>query len=287
MHTKVLTWLSIAALLSVLAFWNAASAFQLQLNLVICVAATAVLIQAFQAKKYRWAAEMIKIRLATSTLLLVSVCGVVASATAASDLSKYRGFQFGTDLPAVVKQVGADMSQVKVIHTRPALIQTLEWHPRSLGPAAKAESVGDVVFSFYNGALYRVAVNYDRYEVEGLTTEDMVGALSLIYGAAAAAPIAPAKAVQNQYGDQQEVLARWEDSQYSFDLLRSSYGPSFQLIGVQRTLDSSAQSAISEAKRLDDQEAPQREAARAASEQEAANAKLEKARLVNKPRFRP
>lgn len=56
MHTKVLTWLSIAALLSALAFWNSAPAFQLQLNLLVCVAATAVLIQAFQAKKYRWAA---------------------------------------------------------------------------------------------------------------------------------------------------------------------------------------------------------------------------------------
>lgn len=56
MHTKALTWLSIAALLSVLAFWNSAPAFQLQLNLVVCVAATAVLIQAFQAKKYAWAA---------------------------------------------------------------------------------------------------------------------------------------------------------------------------------------------------------------------------------------
>jgi uncharacterized protein DUF6804 len=56
MHTKVLTWLSIAALLSVLAFWNSAPAFQLQLNLVVCVTATAVLIQAFQAQKHRWAA---------------------------------------------------------------------------------------------------------------------------------------------------------------------------------------------------------------------------------------
>jgi hypothetical protein len=56
MYTKVLTWLSIAALLSVLAFWNSAPAFQRQLNLVVCVAATAVLIQAFQAKKYGWAA---------------------------------------------------------------------------------------------------------------------------------------------------------------------------------------------------------------------------------------
>ena len=56
MYTKVLTWLSIAALVLVLAFWNSAPAFQLQLNLVVCVAAAAVLVQAFQIKKYRWAA---------------------------------------------------------------------------------------------------------------------------------------------------------------------------------------------------------------------------------------
>ncbi len=230
--------------------------------------------------------QMMKIRLVVSTILLVTVCGVISAATAAGDLSKYREFQFGANLPTVLKQVGADVSQVKVIHTRPALIQTLAWHPRSLGPSSQPESVGDIVFSFYNGELYRIAVNYDRYEIEGLTTEDMVEALSLIYGADAAV-IAPAKLAQDQYGDQQEVLARWEDSQYSFDLIRSSYAPNFQLIGVERRLDSSAKSATLEAKRLDDQEAPQREAARAASEQEAARAKQQKARLVNKPRFRP
>lgn len=217
---------------------------------------------------------------------MASLCGAISAATPAGELSQYRGFQFGTDLPAVLKQAGADISQVKVLHTRPALIQTLQWYPRSLGPSSEPESVSDVVFSFYNGELYRIAVNYDRYEIEGLTTEDMVGAISRIYGAAAA-PTAPAKTIQNQYGDQQEGLARWENSQYSFELTSSSYGPSFQLIGLQIKLDSLAQSAISEAKRLDDQEAPEREAARAATEQQAAQAKHEKARLVNKPRFRP
>jgi hypothetical protein len=231
---------------------------------------------------------MKKTRLLGATWALTSlfVCGVVSAATVAGDLSKYRGFQFGTDLPTVLKRVGADMSQVKIIHTRPALIQTLDWRPRSLGPSPQPESVGDVVFSFYNGNLYRIAVDYDIYEIEGLTTEDIVGALSLIYGSTAD-PVAPAKVAQGPYGDQEKVVARWEDPQYGFDLIRSSYGPSFKLIGVQRKLDSSAQSAILEAKRLDDQEAPQRDAARAASEQDAARAKLEKARLVNKPRFRP
>ena len=45
--------------------------------------------------------------------------------------------------------------------------------------------------------------------------------------------------------------------------------------------------AIVEAERLDQQEAPQREIERIARENEAERAKFEKARLVNKPRFRP
>jgi hypothetical protein len=64
--------------------------------------------------------------------------------------------------------------------------------------------------------------------------------------------------------------------------------PVFRTIrGVLKKLDAPAQAAILEAKRLDDQEAPQRDAARLAGEQELAKAKLEKLRLLNKPRFRP
>ena len=144
----------------------------------------------------------------------------------------------------------------------------------------------DIVFSFYDGKLYRITIKYDRYEIEGMTAEDMIGAVSSIYGPASE-PIDRTKGARDAYGDQDEMLARWEDAQYAFDLIRSSYGPIFKLIGIEKQLDSLAELAISEAKRLDDQEAPQREAARAATEKEAAKAKLEKARLVNKPLFRP
>ena len=143
-----------------------------------------------------------------------------------------------------------------------------------------------MIFSFYNGELYRIVINYDRYEIEGLTAEDMVNAISVTYGTAAKLD-APVEPVRDRYGDQEDVIARWQDPQYGFDLIRSSYGRGFSLIGVMTRLDSSAQAAMLEAKRLDDQEAPQREAARVASEQEAARDKLEKARLVNKARFRP
>jgi hypothetical protein len=132
----------------------------------------------------------------------------------------------------------------------------------------------------------RTEVEYDRYEIEGLTAEDIVEAVSTIHGPAAkfAPPAAP---TEDHYGDKEEVVGRWQDPQYSFDLIRSSYGPTFKLIGVLKKLNSLAQAAIQEAKRLDIQEAPQRDAARQASEQEAVRAMLEKSRLVNKPRFRP
>jgi hypothetical protein len=233
---------------------------------------------------------MLKIGLiaSKSALTLLFVSGVMSAATVTADLTQYRGIQFGTDLPAVAKQVGASASEAKVIHSRPALLQELDWRPRGLGPSPspQAESVDKVIFSFYNGELYRIVINYDRYEIEGLTAEDIINAISVTYGTAAR-PAAPVKAAQDRYGDQEDVIARWQDPQYCFDLIRSSYGRGFSLVGVMTKLDSPAQAAMLEAVRLDAQEAPQREAARVASEQEAARDKLEKARLVNKPRFRP
>jgi hypothetical protein len=210
----------------------------------------------------------------------------MSAATLKGDLSKYRNFQFGTDLSTVAKQAGANPSQAKVILHRPALIQELEWRPQPLGPSPKAEAAKEVVFSFYDGELFQIAINYDRYETEGLTADDLVAAISVTYGIAAR-PNAPARAATGRYGDQEEVLAQWQDLQYRFDLIHSSYGPSFKLVGVLKKLEAPVQAAILEAKRLDDQEAPQREAARIASEEEAARVKLESARLLNKPKFRP
>lgn len=205
---------------------------------------------------------------------------------AADDLSKYRDFQLGADLPTVAKLMGASPSQAKVIHSRPALVQDLEWRPQSLGSSPKAESAQEVVFSFYNGTLFRISVKYDRYETEGLTTEDFVEAISAMYGPPAKLP-APVKPAKESYGNQEEAVARWEDPQYRFDLLRGSYGPTYTLVGNLKNLEVPVQAANVEATRLDDLEAPQREAARAAKEQDAKAARLEKTRIVNKAKFRP
>lgn len=222
----------------------------------------------------------------TPALTLFLVFGAMSAATLPTDLSKYRSFQLGTDLPTIAKQVGASPSQAKLIHRRPALIQELEWWPQPLGPSAAAESVQEVVFSFYDGELFQITISYDSYETEGLTADDFIEAVSVPYGIAER-PTAPSNTVPRRYGDQNEIVARWQDSQYCFNLIRSSYGPGFTLVGVLKRLQAPVQAAITEAKRLDDQEAPQRDAARMADEKETERARLEKSRLVNKSKFRP
>ena len=220
-----------------------------------------------------------------SALAAFLMFGVMSGPACAGDLSRYRNFELGSDLATVAKRAAVDTSQANVIHSRPALIQDLEWRPQPLGASSQTESVQAVVFSFYGGELFRIKVDYDRYQTEGLTVDDFVDAISTTYGPATK-PTAPANVAPVSYGDQEEIVAQWQDSQYRFDLIRLSYGPTFRLVGVMKKLEASAQAAALEAKRLDDQEAPQRDAARIASEEEAAKTKLEKARLVNKPKFR-
>jgi hypothetical protein len=229
----------------------------------------------------------------TNVLKWVGIAGLLAAAAfwsqlkaaTPADLSKYRGFQFGTNLLTVAKQTGANVSQATVIHRRPALMQELQWHPQPLGASSQTEPAQQVVFSFYDGELYRITVDYDRFETEGLTVDDFVEAISATYGTATR-PTVVARISRN-YGDPADILAQWQDAQYRFELVRDSYAPTFRLVGVSKRLEEPAQAASLEAKRLDDEEAPQRDAARLASEEGAAKAKLEGARLVNKQKFRP
>lgn len=221
-----------------------------------------------------------------STLRCLFVLGVLSAAAYAGDLSRYREFQFGADLPTVAKLAGMSPAQAQAIHRRPVLMQNLEWHPQPVNWSTKSESAQNVVFSFYGGELFRIAVDYDRHETEGLTAGDMVDAISAEYGTPTSYP-APTSIVTTPYGDQEEVLARWEAPPYCFDLIRSSYGPSFRLVGVQRKVEVAAQASSMESARLDELEAPQRDAARIAKEKEDTDARLAKARAVNKLKFRP
>ena len=205
------------------------------------------------------------------------------------DLSRYREFQFGMNLLAVAKHADMQPSEARVIHQRPAVIQELEWRPQgSLAYSPQPDPVQEVLFSFYNGALFRIVVNYDQIRTEGLTDKDMVEAISAKYGTATRPTAKIILFSSSQiYNDSENVIARWEDSQYSFNLFRSSYQPTFGMLVFSKRLDPLAQAAIAKAIRLDDQEAPQRETERQMKQHEENRAEQEQARAMNKPAFRP
>jgi len=219
---------------------------------------------------------------------LLQLVPVSAAAMGGPDLSRYRSFQFGETLPAVAKQAGLDVSQAKVIHARPALLQELEW-PIWLASSfdSPQDPVRTILFSFYNGELFRILVSYDRDDTKGLTTEDIIEAISAQYGTATEpANVEIVFSSTQVYNDSEAIIARWEDSQYSFDLYRSSYQPTFGMIAFSKGLDALARTATAEAIRLDAAEAPQREIQRQNQEDEKNRESLEKARQVNKSKFR-
>src|SRR5436190_24374132 len=96
------------------------------------------------------------LRLALASLV---VTGLTPVAAWAGDLSRYRNFQFRTDLSTVAKQAGASPSQAKVIYLRPALIQELAWRPQPLGASSQTDPAKEVVFSFYHGELFQIAIH--------------------------------------------------------------------------------------------------------------------------------
>jgi hypothetical protein len=181
----------------------------------------------------------------------------------AQDLSRYRNFSFGVTVADLSKQIDAKPADVTVVHEHPALIGELAWWPpqpySSLRPA---EPVDQILFSFYNGALYRMLVTYDSSATKGLTDEDMIRVVSAKYGVATR----PVAAVVNfpmnpSYKATQRVIARWEDSQYSLNLFRS-YVDTFAIVMFTKQMDAQAGISIAESVKLEQQEAPQKEAAR-------------------------
>lgn len=205
----------------------------------------------------------------------------------AADLSTYRGFRFGMSITQASEQAGMRSADASTVHQQPALIQKLDFQPNlfhaSAGP--KADPVSDIALTFYNGELARIAVVYDRYKVDGMTEADMIKALSASFGTAAK-PTAEV-AYHSYYSESVPVLARWEDSQYSYDLIQSDDRSSFAMILYSKRLDALVQSATLEAVRLEALSAPEREAESARKQAADNQALQEKSRLSNIAGFRP
>jgi hypothetical protein len=130
-------------------------------------------------------------------------------------------------------------------------------------------------------------VTYDPLATEGLTTDDIVEAISVLYGTAAKAADSIVVSNSATYEDQEKVLARWEDAQYSYSLIRFSYGSAFGLVAFSKRLDMMAGDSRRESDRLDKLEAPSKELARQMKLNEDKRTAQESARSVNKPKFQP
>ena len=217
------------------------------------------------------------------------------------DLSKYRTFSLETSLAELSKQVGPYSHYTTLIHPRPAAIQELTfWTLNSSRPRVRVYPVSQILFSFYNGELYRIVVTYDRYDIEGLTDDDMIQAVSARYGTATSLypesslfptnyldgstdKVIPFSLTSDPYVSADRVIARWEDSQNAVSLLRSSNLNSFRLALASKRLDAQAEAVIFEFEKFEKREAPQVEIGRPKKEA----GELEVARQLNQKTFRP
>jgi len=208
----------------------------------------------------------------------------VAPLLCGQDLSKYREFTLGMSLTKLLERTDQKMTDIKTIHSRPALIQELSWWPpKASGTSLQSDSVERVLFSFYNGELYMISVTYDRLSTEGLTEEDMVRSISLKYGHATIAAPELDPALNGRYDSKQKPVASWEDAQYSLSLVRSSFNDVLGLVAFSKRANAEAEAATAEAVKLDQQEGPKREAKRLKKQMD----DLQVTRERNQGSFRP
>src|SRR5467141_3839912 len=156
-----------------------------------------------------------KMKTMRSSILCFVVLLLTAPLLRAQDLSKYRHFTLGMSLTKVLERTGQKMADVKLIHSRPALVQEIGWWPPSVpGVSFQSDTVEQILFSFYNGELYKISVTYDRTSTEGLTAEDMVKSISAKYGPATNVVLEIDFSKSDRYDATEKPVASWEDAQY-------------------------------------------------------------------------
>jgi hypothetical protein len=238
---------------------------------------------------------MINVRtLASCGLGLVCLSGGVSGqgvAVGTPEIARYRNFELRSDVATIVTLTGVSLTEARAIHQRPALLQDLQWRPSrwiSGSSTTSTDAVDQIVFSFHNDQLFRLVIDYRYDSTEGMTDADMTEAMSTVYGPPQARGAAGARATTRVEMESGTPLARWGDARHAVVLYRSSpYRAAFRLIVTDSSLDALARKAQAEAVRLDEVEAPRRDAARLKKEQDEARAAAEKARASNKEAFRP
>lgn len=224
--------------------------------------------------------------------LAVAMAMAMALATgvaSAAGLDTYREFTLGMSPAEVVVRTAAAERDIRTLHTQPALLQTLSWRaPFVVGRvAADRESVRGIVFSFVDGRLFRIAVEYDRAVTQGLTGADMIASLTAVYGDPVSGLRRVVRRPRYDVVDAPVVLAQWGQADAVVTLQQMAYSGNFSLNVTSMPLELQAQRAEAAAATAAGRDAPAREAARLKDRAEAAKAAAERLRNANKADFRP
>ena len=204
----------------------------------------------------------------------------------AQDVAGYREFSLGSSVASVVELSGSRAAEVRTLHERPSLLQELLWRPRYTAGRAlpDVDPVREAIFSFSGDRLYRITVYYDRTRTAGLTHDDLVLALSDIYGP-------PAATTRSERRDRFEpseaatLIAFWERGDTMVSLYWSDARAGYGLRVISQQGESEARLAMAEAVATDEREAPAREAARVKKDADDLKAADERARETNKGAF--
>jgi len=217
----------------------------------------------------------------SAACIVLAVCTV-----SAAELTRYREFELGASV-ATVTAVTQNAARVKTVHSRPALLQQLEWRPRYMAgaPQPDRDSIGEIVFSFVDDQLFEMSIAYAQDRTSGLTDEDMIASLTAIYGA----PLSPRSRPRSRAIalDAPLVIAEWRQADATVALQRKPYNESFVLVITSLSLDTIARKAQASAVVMDEREAPAREAALLKKQADDAKVVAERTRSTNKKVFQP
>jgi hypothetical protein len=185
-------------------------------------------------------------------------------------------------LADVQSQAGSQTARTKLVHDGPTMIQEVVWWPwESSGPSS-GEGLWQILFNFHDGRLYRIEATYDRQATRGLTPEDMIQAVSALYGSPTRLQSEGGPAIHVDDSTDQ-ALAQWEDRQFSYTLYRSSLSDAYGLIMFSKQMDAEAIMAKTASETVAKQDATRT----AAASREQAAEELEAARRRNKKTIRP
>jgi len=104
-----------------------------------------------------------------------------------------------------------------------------------------------------------MVVTYERASTEGLTADDMVEVNFCEIWPATSIALEIDAAANEQYGVRGKPVASWEDSQYSLNLVRSSFSSTFQLIIYSKTSHGRSRCSVAEVVKVDELAAPQKQ----------------------------